>query len=302
MLAGVKKCVDSNDMIGLRYIFADSLDVDPTFGAYKEDYDYCRFIEGFFEFHVEMTTFRSQSGWDMDYWIQLKIDLSNNFSEERFTHMIEAAKVVYAEKVERLQKERNEAAQMTAMAAVTSAPSILPFSTSAVSKTPGLDHLKKLGGGCGGSNRGGSNSRGGSSSSNSPVTSQQPQLVKFFTILQINGIIHDSKYELSSDRKQMRVIDHNYIPAIRLCDIVINKSEIDAIENKGLRWSSCGTRVSNGKYIIMTQIDNKGIPNGIYKIILKNDCKVVEHIFTDDTVNPIHIGSWVYYKRRLSSL
>ena len=45
----VKKCVADNDIKGLRYIFADALDVDPTFEKYKEDYAYCKTINGFFE-------------------------------------------------------------------------------------------------------------------------------------------------------------------------------------------------------------------------------------------------------------
>lgn len=31
MLAEVRKCADNHDIKGLRYIFVDALDVDPTF-------------------------------------------------------------------------------------------------------------------------------------------------------------------------------------------------------------------------------------------------------------------------------
>ena len=48
MIAGVKKCIDAGDIKGLRYIFLDSLDVDPTFEKYKDDYAICRKIEGMF--------------------------------------------------------------------------------------------------------------------------------------------------------------------------------------------------------------------------------------------------------------
>lgn len=107
MIPGVKKCVESGDVKGLRYIFLDSLDVDPTFEKYKDDYDECKKIEGLFEPYEELTGFSlNQSEWDMDYWDNLKYDQKQNFSEKRFEHMKEVAKVVNAEKVERLLAER----------------------------------------------------------------------------------------------------------------------------------------------------------------------------------------------------
>lgn len=107
MIAGVKKCIDAGDIKGLRYIFLDSLDVDPTFEKYKEDYKVCKGIEGFFETHIELNTLVAvQTNWDMDYWVKLKYDQKQNFSERRFEHMIEVAKIVNAEKVERLLAER----------------------------------------------------------------------------------------------------------------------------------------------------------------------------------------------------
>lgn len=107
MIAGVKKCIDAGDIKGLRYIFLDSLDVDPTFEKYKDDYAECKKIEGMFEPYTELTALSAiHSEWDMDYWVKLKYDQKQNFSEKRFEHMIEVAKVVNAEKVERLLAER----------------------------------------------------------------------------------------------------------------------------------------------------------------------------------------------------
>ena len=51
MLAEVKKCADRRDIKGLRYIFVDCLDVDPTFEKYKVDYEYCKKIPGMFDAH-----------------------------------------------------------------------------------------------------------------------------------------------------------------------------------------------------------------------------------------------------------
>lgn len=104
----IKKCADQNDVKGLRYIFVDCLDVDPTFESYKEDYEYCKRIKGFFVDFEDITPLRTNSSdWNEDYWVKLKVDLLKNFSEKRFLHMIEVAKVVKADKIRRLQQERH---------------------------------------------------------------------------------------------------------------------------------------------------------------------------------------------------
>jgi cobalamin biosynthesis Mg chelatase CobN len=107
MLVEVKKCADMNDIKGLRYIFIDSLDVDPTFEKYEQDYNYCKGLSGFFEEYTEITIMKQNpSDWNASYWDQLKRDLVKNFSQIRFEHMIKVAKVVYSEKIERLVSER----------------------------------------------------------------------------------------------------------------------------------------------------------------------------------------------------
>ena len=40
----IKKYADSGDIKSLKYIFVDSLDVDPTFVRYEEEYNYCKSI------------------------------------------------------------------------------------------------------------------------------------------------------------------------------------------------------------------------------------------------------------------
>lgn len=109
MLSEIKKCVDTHDIKGLRYIFVDSLDVDPTFEKYRDDYEYCKKIDGLFDEHRELSEIIPDSTrWNAQYWGQLKTDLIKNFSEKRFEHMIHVAKVIYAEKVVRLAAERKE--------------------------------------------------------------------------------------------------------------------------------------------------------------------------------------------------
>lgn len=102
----VKNLVDKGDRKGIKYIFVDALDVDPTFVRYEDDYQYCK-SKGFLDPHEELTPFTSdKSKWDEDYWTKLKMDLLKNFSDKRMQHMKEVAKVFLAEKVDRILKER----------------------------------------------------------------------------------------------------------------------------------------------------------------------------------------------------
>ena len=55
-----------------------------------------------------MTPFISSENWNEKYWVQIKMDLMKNFSEKRFSHMREVAKVIYAEKIKRLEQERRK--------------------------------------------------------------------------------------------------------------------------------------------------------------------------------------------------
>lgn len=107
MHAEVRRCVENKDFKGLKYIFADCLVVDPTFEKYREDYEYCKKVAGVFEAYKELTPLQtSKSQWNVEYWERIKLDLLENFSTKRFDHMVEVAKVVYADKVSRLLKER----------------------------------------------------------------------------------------------------------------------------------------------------------------------------------------------------
>lgn len=109
MLAEVKKCAENHDIKGLRYIFVDALDVDPTFDTYRGDYNYCKTIPGMFDSHKDLTPMvQHKEGWTFGYWKQLKLDLMKNFSEKRFDHMIFVAKVVYSKKIARLTAERGK--------------------------------------------------------------------------------------------------------------------------------------------------------------------------------------------------
>ena len=90
----IKKYADSGDIKSLKYIFVDSLDVDPTFVQYEEEYNYCKSIPGLLESHVELTPFKAdKTDWDERYWTSLKMDLVKNFSDRRMAHMREVAQV-----------------------------------------------------------------------------------------------------------------------------------------------------------------------------------------------------------------
>lgn len=111
MHAEVKRLADSGDVKGLRYIFVDALDVDPTFIRYQEDYEYCR-SKGLLEPHQELTPLtQDETQWTKEYWVQLKTDLLKNLSEKRLMHMKQVAQVLKADKIRRLTEERRQAAE-----------------------------------------------------------------------------------------------------------------------------------------------------------------------------------------------
>ncbi|NBK79717.1 hypothetical protein D5272_14265 [bacterium D16-76] len=118
----VKQYADAGDIVSLKYIFVDALDDDPTFTKYEEDYNYCRAIPDLLEEHVNLTPLTSDPAqWTEEYWVKLKLDLKKNFSDRRMSHMRKVAKVLMAEKVERLLKERQAAVRPAPAAPVQSA-------------------------------------------------------------------------------------------------------------------------------------------------------------------------------------
>lgn len=121
----IKKAADSRDIDKLRFIFIDSLDVDPTFEKYKEDFEYCKNIPGLFVSHKELSPFLSDKNkWNEDYWFKIKTDMEENFSIERFNHMRDVAKVFYADKIKRLFAERTVKNETKAQPAATPAATV----------------------------------------------------------------------------------------------------------------------------------------------------------------------------------
>lgn len=107
MKASVKAYIDAGNLNAVRYIFSDALEIDPTFEKYEEAYEYCKSIPGVLDPYEERTPLRQDPAtWDEDYWRKLKSDLGKNFSDARMCHMREVAKVILAEKIQRLRKER----------------------------------------------------------------------------------------------------------------------------------------------------------------------------------------------------
>lgn len=103
----IKKYADSGDIKSLKYIFVDSLDVDPTFARYEEEYNYCKSIPGLLEPHIELTPFsENKADWNEEYWTRLKMDLVKNFSDRRMSHMRDVAQVFLADKIKRILAER----------------------------------------------------------------------------------------------------------------------------------------------------------------------------------------------------
>lgn len=137
----IKKFADSGDIKLLKYIFVDSLDVDPTFVRYEEEYNYCKSIPGLLEPHVELTPFsENKANWTEEYWTSLKMDLIKNFSDKRMSHMRDVAQVFLADKVQRILAER--AANNTIQQCI--APKAEPVQTEKVANiTPKSDVTPK---------------------------------------------------------------------------------------------------------------------------------------------------------------
>lgn len=97
----VRDCIANSDIEGLKYIFKDALDVDPTFAKYQDDYNQVA-KAGLFQAHQVLSGFQENSSqWDMTYWKILKKDLLKNFSRERLDHMQKVAQVIYADDISR---------------------------------------------------------------------------------------------------------------------------------------------------------------------------------------------------------
>lgn len=127
----IKQYVDARDLTSLKYIFVDSLDVDPTFEQYEEAYQYCK-SAGLLEQHIELTPFANDSAqWTEAYWTKLKMDLKKNFSDQRMSHMRKVAAVLLADKAQRIRQERQAAFESTAEVPTKSTPqaSVRPMGT-----------------------------------------------------------------------------------------------------------------------------------------------------------------------------
>ena len=101
----VEQLIRDKDVGRLKFVFLDSLDADPTFVNYEEEYSEAKKIPGFFEIHKELTPLNTNN-LDEKYWSKIKNDLQNNFSEERFEFMRKAAKIYYSDKVKLIEQQR----------------------------------------------------------------------------------------------------------------------------------------------------------------------------------------------------
>ena len=106
----IKEYAGSGNVVGLHYIFRDALDADPTFEYYLDSYRYCEEkVPNFFDAHRELTPFSQEPRqWDNAYWVQMKMDLMENFSKERYEHLRKVARGYYAEKIQRIREEERQ--------------------------------------------------------------------------------------------------------------------------------------------------------------------------------------------------
>lgn len=111
----VKTAVENSDISSLKYFFCDSLDGDPTFSEYVEDYEYCKSKGILFVSHSELHPMNCNSV-NEEYWVQLKKDFMQNPSVERMEHMREVAKILYSSRIRKIEEDnaRKAASKPTA--------------------------------------------------------------------------------------------------------------------------------------------------------------------------------------------
>ena len=120
----IRKYADNGDRENLRYVFSGAFDADPTFAQYEADYQYCK-SKGLLDPYRELTPLtEDRSRWDRNYWYQIQQDLKENLSDRRLEHMKAVARVVFADKVSRLETEREARSRREARPA--SSPSQTP--------------------------------------------------------------------------------------------------------------------------------------------------------------------------------
>lgn len=108
MHSEIKQQIDEGKISQARYSMRFALELDPSGTSYAEDLKYCENANGFFEQHEELTPFRNdRSQWDNDYWNKLKSDLSDNYSRERYLHMLDVVKVVFSAKLKSINDARS---------------------------------------------------------------------------------------------------------------------------------------------------------------------------------------------------
>jgi hypothetical protein len=102
----VKTAVENGDISSLKYFFCDSLDGDPTFSEYVEDYEYCKAKGILFVSHSELHPMNCNSV-NEEYWVQLKKDFMQNPSVERMEHMREVAKILYSSRIRKIEEDNS---------------------------------------------------------------------------------------------------------------------------------------------------------------------------------------------------
>lgn len=114
----LRDCFEKKDITSLRNAFSFSLDNDPSFELYRNDYEECKSV--LFESHIDLTPFEEQESgkWsDPKYWGALNHDLKKNFSQQRFEHMMKVARVLYADKLAAIQQKLAEQSNIQCISA-----------------------------------------------------------------------------------------------------------------------------------------------------------------------------------------
>jgi len=82
-----KKDVISRNIRGIRLMMKNSMLVDPSFSEFEEMSNYAKGVEGLYDAHDGKAFIDDKSQWTDSYMNKTMVELINNFSKERITHL-----------------------------------------------------------------------------------------------------------------------------------------------------------------------------------------------------------------------
>lgn len=115
----LKEYINNQDILAIRIMLKDRIILDPTFKEFDDIDSYIRknyihIYENIYEKHDEKEFEEKSEKWDKDYLNKQCVELVINFSKDRVKHLRKVCKVVYKERIDSINRERNDFEKKTA--------------------------------------------------------------------------------------------------------------------------------------------------------------------------------------------